>query len=165
LKVLSSLGKYSHETYLSAFRDPQEADPRLSGSHAHARWSGSHSSAARERPGASGRLKERRRYRRTQRLATSDILALLSGGRIIGRSGVSVSSRANSRGIPRLGLIVPKRVFPRAVDRNRVKRVLREWFRNNQSRLGSRDILVRITRVVKKELVMAEVENCLAGSQ
>jgi len=39
---------------------------------------------------------------------------------------------------------VPKRVFPRAVDRNRVKRVLREWFRK-QAGLGGRDILIRVT--------------------
>jgi len=31
------------------------------------------------------------------------------------------------------------------VDRNRLRRVLREWFRLNQPQLGSRDILVRVT--------------------
>lgn len=68
--------------------------------------------------------------------------------------------KANALNAPRLGLIVPKRVLRRAVDRNRVKRMLREWFRCNQSRLGSRDILIRVT---KRVVLMAEVERELAG--
>lgn len=70
--------------------------------------------------------------------------------------------RANPLGVPRLGLIVPKRVFPRAVDRNRMKRVLREVFREQQARLGSRDILIRVTA---SKVVLAELEQCLVGSE
>ena len=95
------------------------------------------------------------------RLGTTDIAALLSGGGALRRPGFSVVVRANPVGVPRLGLIVPKRVFPRAVDRNRMKRVLRELFRTQQSRLGSRDILIRVTA---SELALAEVEQCLVGS-
>jgi ribonuclease P protein component len=73
-----------------------------------------------------------------------------------------VLSRANPFGIPRLGVIVPKRVFPRAVDRNRMKRVLRERFRALQSRLSSRDILIRVTSV---KLALAELEQCLVESR
>ena len=70
--------------------------------------------------------------------------------------------RANAFGIPRLGLIVPKRVFPRAVDRNRMKRVLRELFRARQAMLGSRDILIRVTAA---KPALAEIEQCLVGPQ
>jgi len=70
--------------------------------------------------------------------------------------------RANPLGVPRLGLIVPKRVFPRAVDRNRMKRVLRELFRAAQARLGSRDILIRVTG---SKVALGEVEQCLVGPQ
>jgi ribonuclease P protein component len=73
-----------------------------------------------------------------------------------------VLSRANPFGIPRLGVIVPKRVFPRAVDRNRMKRVLRERFRALQARLGSRDILIRVTSV---KPALAEIEQCLVESR
>lgn len=52
--------------------------------------------------------------------------------------------RSNAQSIARLGLIVPKRCLPRAVDRNRVKRVLREWFRIHQVGLTGRDVLVRL---------------------
>ena len=70
-------------------------------------------------------------------------------------------SRVNAFGVPRLGLIVPKRVFPRAVDRNRMKRVLREMFRARQDRVGSRDILIRVTAT---KPALAEIEQCLVGS-
>jgi ribonuclease P protein component len=103
-----------------------------------------------------------RRYSRRLRLGTTDIAALLAGGQVLRRAGFSVLLRANPFGIPRLGLIVPKRVFPRAVDRNRTKRVLRELFRAQQGRLGSRDILIRVTA---NKLALAEVEQCLVGSQ
>ncbi len=69
--------------------------------------------------------------------------------------------RPNPFGVPRLGVIVPKRIFPRAVDRNRMKRVLRELFRAQQARLGSRDILIRVSA---SKVALAEVERCLAGS-
>ena len=69
--------------------------------------------------------------------------------------------KANTTGVCRLGLIVPKRVFPRAVDRNRAKRVLREWFRDHQIRLGSRDILIRLTA---RNVPLTELEHCLASA-
>lgn len=102
----------------------------------------------------------RGRYSRRLRLGTTDIAALLASGRALRGPGFSVLLRANPLGVPRLGLIVPKRVFPRAVDRNRMKRVLRELFRARQSRLGSRDILIRVNSEV---LSLAEVEQCLVG--
>jgi ribonuclease P protein component len=106
-------------------------------------------------------LSERRRYTRRQRLGTTDIVALLSGGRAIKRPGFSVLLKANALGVPRLGLIVPKRIFPRAVDRNRAKRVLREWFRGHQAQLGSCDILIRLS---ERTVALAEVERCLTGT-
>jgi len=95
------------------------------------------------------------------RLGTTDIAALLSKGQALRRPGFSVFFRVNAFGFPRLGLIVPKRVFPRAVDRNRMKRVLRELFRREQERLGNRDILIRLSA---KEVALPEVERCIARS-
>ena len=106
-------------------------------------------------------MRVRSRYSRRLRLGTTDIAALLARGRALKRPGFSVLSRVNTFGVPRLGLIVPKRIFPRAVDRNRVKRVLRELFRHQQARLGSRDILIRVTAA---EVAPAEVERYLVGS-
>jgi len=105
-------------------------------------------------------LSVRRRYSRRLRLGTTDIAALLAGP-ALRRPGFSVLVRTNPFGVPRLGLIVPKRVFPRAVDRNRMKRVLRELFRARQAQLGSRDILIRLSAT---KVALDEVERCLVGS-
>ena len=43
---------------------------------------------------------------------------------------------------PRLGLAIAKRLMPRAVDRNRTKRLVREAFRLKQSALPARDYVV-----------------------
>jgi ribonuclease P protein component len=51
--------------------------------------------------------------------------------------GSSESGRA------RLGILVSRRHSPRATDRNRIKRSIREAFRLEQDRIGSLDVLVR----------------------
>ena len=43
---------------------------------------------------------------------------------------------------PRLGLVIAKKNVARAVDRNRVKRILRESFRHNQGLLPALDIVI-----------------------
>ena len=53
----------------------------------------------------------------------------------------------------RLGLVVAKRVLPRAVDRNRVKRVLRERFRRLAKELPAVDLVA--------QPLSAEVLDCL----
>src|SRR5258708_14132333 len=142
-RLSSASGIPSNETHFSPFSHPQEAYPRVSCSHPHARGPGRASGTPRQGACPSERLSPRRRYPRRQRLGTAAIASLLSGGRARKRPGINVLFRANLLGVPRLGLIVPKRVFPRAVDRNRMKRLLRELFRAQQARLGSRDILIR----------------------
>jgi ribonuclease P protein component len=47
----------------------------------------------------------------------------------------------------RLGLAITKRVAPRAVDRNRIKRLVRESFRRHKSALGSVDVVIRLRRL------------------
>ena len=49
---------------------------------------------------------------------------------------------------PRLGLAVPKKHINSAVERNRLKRIIRESFRLNQEKLKGNDIVV----VVRKKL-------------
>jgi ribonuclease P protein component len=93
-------------------------------------------------------LGRRLRYRRNQRLRTAEVGAVLATGRRVRGSCLSVQVRSNGLPIARLGLIVPKRHLPRAVDRNRVKRALREWFRCRQDSLRGQDVLVRITRTM-----------------
>jgi ribonuclease P protein component len=45
------------------------------------------------------------------------------------------------QGPARLGLAIAKKAAPLAVDRNRVKRLIREHFRHNQQRLPAVDLV------------------------
>lgn len=55
-----------------------------------------------------------------------------------------VMVRPNPVGFPRLGMIVAKRILRRAVDRNRVKRCVRESFRLILPELPACDFVVRL---------------------
>ena len=50
--------------------------------------------------------------------------------------------RPNPFGYARLGLTVSRRTAARAVDRNRIKRLVRESFRAAQKRIAGNDVLV-----------------------
>lgn len=60
-----------------------------------------------------------------------------------GRGPLRLAARDNDLETARLGLIVGKRMLPRAVDRNRAKRVIRESFRQ-AGELPPMDIVVRV---------------------
>ena len=62
-----------------------------------------------------------------------------------------VYARNNGRQLSRLGITVSRRVAPRAVDRNRIKRVIRESFRYQENILMGLDI-VTIARGATKRL-------------
>lgn len=55
-----------------------------------------------------------------------------------------VMARPNEVGFPRLGMIIAKRILARAVDRNRVKRCIRESFRAARADLPACDFVVRL---------------------
>lgn len=49
---------------------------------------------------------------------------------------------------PRLGFAIAKKQIPKAVQRNRLKRIFRESFRKNQDRLPNRDMVIMVRRPV-----------------
>lgn len=55
-----------------------------------------------------------------------------------------VMVRPNTLGQARLGMVIAKRLLPRAVDRNRVKRCVRETFRLQRRDLPAGDYVVRL---------------------
>ena len=57
---------------------------------------------------------------------------------------VMVMARPNQVGYPRLGMVIAKRLLARAVDRNRVKRCVRESFRQVLPDLPACDFIVRL---------------------
>jgi ribonuclease P protein component len=55
-----------------------------------------------------------------------------------------VMARPNNLGHARLGMVIAKRLLPRAVDRNRIKRCVRETFRLQRQDLPACDFVVRL---------------------
>jgi len=55
---------------------------------------------------------------------------------------ILILAKKNSLSQARLGIIVAKKNAKRAVDRNRLKRIIREQFRHNQASLAGIDMIV-----------------------
>jgi ribonuclease P protein component len=100
-------------------------------------------------------------FSRQQRLLTaSDFKQVFDRPVKTGTPAFSLLARPNGRGHARLGLAVPKKQVRRAVDRNRIKRVIRESFRQAQDDLAGLDIVVLVrskareldNRQLRKEL-------------
>jgi ribonuclease P protein component len=64
---------------------------------------------------------------------------------------------------PRLGVIAGRHAWPRAVDRNRFRRLVRETFRLLQHHLQQRDYIVRARNPQRGEPSGAEIGKLLAA--
>lgn len=73
------------------------------------------------------------------------------------RGPLRLAALDNELEMARLGLIVGKRMLPRAVDRNRAKRVIRESFRQ-AGRLPAMDIVVRVA-VPARKVTIADADR------
>lgn len=78
---------------------------------------------------------------------TDDFSSVFRFKRVQRGTNLDIFFRENELGHARLGLIVPKKLLPRAVDRNRIRRVLREAFRLTQVELGGLDVVIRLKAV------------------
>jgi ribonuclease P protein component len=88
---------------------------------------------------------DRRRFtlpapRRIRRKAQFD--ALQASGRRLANSHFGLTMRANDADGPRLGLAVSIKVAGNGVERNRIRRAIRESFRLNQHELPALDLVV-----------------------
>jgi ribonuclease P protein component len=61
----------------------------------------------------------------------------------------------------RLGMVVSKRTIPKSVNRNFAKRLIRDSFRHNSSKLPALDFIVRIRRKLTDETVLEAKEALL----
>jgi ribonuclease P protein component len=88
-----------------------------------------------------------------------------TGRRIDGRYLQLVVAPA-SPGIGRIGYVIGRKVLARAVDRNRVRRKLREVLRALRPAVTAYDIIVRLKRVANRseqDAAVAEAARLLAG--
>ncbi|MGH8149058.1 MAG: ribonuclease P protein component [Steroidobacteraceae bacterium] len=104
------------------------------------------------------RLSPQRRLRRK-----SEYEAVYARGRRFGDAYFAVVARANGTGAARLGLAVATRAAGNSVERNRVRRVIRETFRLRQHGLPAMDLVVSARGAVAraKNAVLRESLNTL----
>jgi ribonuclease P protein component len=79
-------------------------------------------------------------------------------------AGYTFYLESRNAGGPRLGLLVTRKHAARAVERNRIKRCLREAFRLEQARLGPLDVLVRPPYGVKPSAEMIRSLRAIMAS-
>jgi len=84
-------------------------------------------------------------------LKSIDFKRTFAAGRRLRCSVFTITVNTNAGQCPRLGLAISRRHAPRAVDRNRIKRVVRENFRTNAMALGPLDIVVQATTLTRAE--------------
>lgn len=97
----------------------------------------------------------------------SEFSALFKSGKRIHSEYLTVILSTNTSDVRRLGLVVGKKVRKEAVRRNRMKRLLREFFRLNKHRLSaSQDILIVARKdfsFMKYRDLCSALEEVLAG--
>ena len=90
-------------------------------------------------------MTDRRFGRQHRLLAREQFDAVLRHPHIRMASGTfRLAACRNRVGFARLGLVVAKRVLRHSVDRNRVKRCIRETFRSAMNDLPAVDVVVRL---------------------
>lgn len=75
---------------------------------------------------------------------------------------LTILAASNDLGYPRLGLAISKKHAKRAVDRNRIKRLIRESFRLHQTDLPAADFVVMakpITKSVENQEIFKSLEH------
>ncbi len=101
------------------------------------------------------------RFRRAMRMnSPRDFSRVFRLGQRTGGGGLTVLTVENAVGYPRLGLAVAKKHLKLASQRNRLKRMIRESFRCNQSEFNGIDIVV-LSRADVARREMAQVKSAL----
>lgn len=75
--------------------------------------------------------------------------------------GINLLACSNELSYSRIGLSIPKKQIPRAVDRNRIRRVVREYFRLRHKELAVHLDLVVVVYATLLELNNLEITKCL----
>ena len=91
------------------------------------------------------------RFRRCNRLnKPAEFQALFASGKRTGNRELLFITRANKSDDARLGLAISKKNVPLAVNRNRLKRIIRESFRRHQHQLQGKDVVVLAKKQISK---------------
>lgn len=77
-------------------------------------------------------------------LRLSDFVSVFKQSKRISVVGVTLFSRVNQFGYPRIGLAISKKYVKYAHERNRIKRYARETFRTYQHNLPNLDFVITV---------------------
>jgi ribonuclease P protein component len=91
----------------------------------------------------------------------AQITSVLARGRSTDIGGIRLHSTPSDDG-PRLGVIAGRHAWPRAVDRNRFRRLARETFRLLQHKLQQRDYIIRARSPQPGKPSSREIQSLLA---
>ena len=153
------------EAHLSALSSSQKTHARLSCTYAHPWRSRGHSRTPGPWSGPPFGLRSSSQFGfcREQRLRRkAQISSVLARGRSTSSGGMQLHSMPSDSG-PRLGVVAGRRAWPRAIDRNHFRRLVRETFRLLQHRLQARDYIVRARSPQRSMPSGAEIKKLLAA--
>ena len=97
-------------------------------------------------------------------IKTDDYSSVFNLRKRIASTYLVIRFKPNVLNHPRLGLIVAKKTAKLAVNRNYMRRVLRELFRLNQHQLPALDLVVQVQKAFKKTdfmLIKQEFEQLM----
>jgi ribonuclease P protein component len=164
--------RIDHEAHLSTVQNASPADPRVPRAHENARRPRCHPCTPRKRAGSPQRLTKpgdcgNTPHVRPGRLTKpAQFEAVLAGGRRSGSGCFLARALPNAESTARLGLIVGKKIAPRSVDRNRVKRLIRIVHRQLAAELSDLDVVVQLRgspRSRDNATLFKELEELLRG--
>jgi len=84
-------------------------------------------------------------------IKTDEFSSVFNFRKRISAKFLALHYQPNQIGRARLGLVVGKKVAKRAVDRNYMRRVLREFFRMQQHEINHVDLVIRVQKKFDKE--------------
>ena len=149
-----------HETHLSAQQNQARPHARVPRAHGHERRAPCAQAAARKRPGAVNAVTPAAtvtttknnsglvtrpgfRFQKTSRLSGAAEFGYVFADATRSRDKIfTVLFRHNGQRAARLGLAISRKNCRRAVARNRIKRIIRESFRQNRTLLSGFDLVV-----------------------
>jgi ribonuclease P protein component len=102
--------------------------------------------------------------RQAKIVKTDDFSSVFNLRKRIASQHLVLRYRLNEANMPRLGLIVSKKTAKLAVQRNYMRRVLRELFRLNQHNLPALDLVIQVQKPFEKPefmLIKQEFETLL----
>ena len=148
--ALFRTGSNGHQTDLSTFENAARSSPRFSRAQSHARRAQGVAQPPCSRPASAraiavaGGVKKHFGLDASRRLGRKvEFEGLLRSGTRRSLGGFVFYYRRRAEGPPRLGILISRKHAAAAVERNRIKRCIREAFRLEQHTLGALDLLVR----------------------